>query len=220
MAGSLTYTGAAAMLNALLVNPKSAGSGVANMRIYCSTGNNSWTSGNYSAALSYGSSSTTAGNAVQLYIGLIFATSGNPPASADSFFNATGTAWAAGYGEPYGGSSATHYGYTLYRRQAITFTGTTDSGSSPALPQAVSSGSQITFPALDSSGLTAGLVAVGFFITTEQPNVSNGSGTPDRPGGFPAAGTIVSAGTFATSRAMAANDQPIFVGNAITISLD
>lgn len=220
MPGNFNYTSAAALLNALFVNPKSAGSGVANMRIYTSTGNANWTTGNYNANFSYGSGSTTAGNAVQLYIGLILATSGNPPASADSFFNATGTAFAAGYGEPYSGSSATHYGYTAYRRQAISFVGTADSGSSPALPQATSSGTQVTFPALDSSGITSGLVAVGFFITTEQPGVTNGSGTATLPSGFPAAGTIVAAGTFTSSRALAANDQPIFVGNAITISLD
>lgn len=222
MAGDLHYVSSAAILNALLVNPKSMGTGSSTMRLFAATGSNSWTSGDYSACLTYESGSTTAGGAVPLYLGLIFQVgTAAPPASSDSFFNATGTGWATGYGEiTIQGGSGT--GYSTYRRQPISFEGTTDDGSSTPNPRVVSTSSTITFPALDSSGILSNLALVGFFITTQQPGVTNQStGTTSgatRPTTFPSG--IILAGTVSAARLMAANDQPLFNGGGIAVSLD
>lgn len=238
------FSSSSKFLTGLFLTPQSAGSTDLNLRVYtsnatstlglfpkASTGNTfaygdlSATTSSIWVAPSAGyAAASTAGNAVDLYIGLIKGT--NTSVLDDNFADTTGVIGAgsvtnAGIGE------ADYSGYKRVRITSTTgsagagtafsaITGTVAAGTKVS---SISINTQLQFPACQTgaggananAGSAVTNTIVGFFISSNPKTQNQDS---------PASIDIIAYGALSSTRSITANDTPVFTSGAITITLD
>lgn len=240
------FSSSSKFLTGLFSTPQSAGNSDLNLRVYtsnatstlglfpkASTGNtiaygdsSSTTSSTWVApSVGYGAAST-AGNAVDLYIGLIKGTT--VTVVDDNFADSTGLI-NIGSGSNTGIGEADYSGY---KRVRITSTPTT-AGAGTAFSaitgsvvggtkvSSISINTQLQFPACQTgaggananAGSAVTNTIVGFFISSNPKTQAQD---------VPAANAIdiIAYGALSSTRAITANDTPVFTSGAITITLD
>jgi len=170
----------------------------------------------------------TAGDAVDLYIGLI---KGTNAAIFDDNFNANGVI-GPGAASP-ANAGIGEADYSGYKRVRITstpgtagtgaanstFSAITSSGSGGVQLSSISIVPQLQFPANQTgagganSGAATNNTIIGFFISTNPRTQAQDSPTTNMI-------DIIAYGALSSTRSITANDTPVFTGGAITITLD
>jgi len=241
------FSSSSKFLTGLFAAPQSAGSTDLNLRVYtsattgtnglfpkASTGNTTATGDASVTTAATGwvqpngyAVASTAGNAVDLYIGLIKGT--NTTLNDGNFADTTGVIGVSAQISNAGVAEADYSGYKRVRITSTTalagagtafsaVSGTEGNGTGLKV-SSISINTQLQFPAcqINTGGANAGAgtavtnTIVGFFISSNPKTQAQ-----DSPGST----DIIAYGALSSTRSITANDTPVFTSGAITITLD